>query len=491
MLIDRDDPRLRVPRLAPRPVPAVVAHELPRLAPSVPIRQVLPPASPHPMQPVIATRSPPVSLLSAPSLVARDKAATQHAAPVRNTDSIEAHLEEIHRASVRVAEAERFLRTEVLALAERPRHITVHPEVSALVSREARELVARVPGAMTPASDHGASGEQAGRESPGAPRNQPVPVRYYTRRDEAPLRPGETLGFIAGRGYFARQPTGRPTAHARQAAPKYGLPQAAPTYHTHRSDVPLLPGQTLGYERGKGYYAKGAVGLPGKRRLESASNFKFPPVITGPPIPDPGHVTVAAIRHLAHLSGLRATTAEISYSLRHPAHAIQTFVLAGTLFEFVKAASAKPYHFWGPHYDLTNGAPDAFLHAAWAGILALRYGRGYARTITTLHETGTSQRKLIERNARRMDLNNNAVGIALARAIEESPPPSNLTFDDFGGLAHNAKEAELLTILLLATRPKSGIRSGLETLGPPGATEAEVKRNPTVYSLATGKPLRR
>jgi Domain of unknown function (DUF6973) len=207
-------------------------------------------------------------------------------------------------------------------------------------------------------------------------------------------------------------------------------------------------------------------------------------------LPSIGHVTADILKAVASHLGLKATNAEIAYAVAHPEHAVQTLTIAGSLFEFVKIAAAKPYRAWGKNYDLTNGAPDAFLHAAWAGLVALRYGPSYATTVTTLHETGTPQRNLLERNARRMDLNNNSVGIALAEAIRASPPQESAHFDSFGGLAHNAAESELLSLLFRASQPGTTLKSNLQTLGPPGASERQVKRNPVLYRLDSDRPVR-
>lgn len=38
----------------------------------------------------------------------------------------------------------------------------------------------------------------------------------------------------------------------------------ATTYYTYKKDVPLLPGQKVGYETGKGYYAKGTPRRPAR-----------------------------------------------------------------------------------------------------------------------------------------------------------------------------------------------------------------------------------
>jgi hypothetical protein len=226
----------------------------------------------------------------------------------------------------------------------------------------------------------------------------------------------------------------------------------------------------------------------GQRHLEAAASHRRSKV-DGIKLPHLTNLTVAVVQQVAFRLGLRATKAEIAFSLRpgNIVRAVPSLILAAGLFDLTKFAAAKPYDSWGRHYDLTNGAPDAFLHAAYAGLLALRYGEAYAKTLTTLHETGTPQKTLLEKSARTMDLHNNGVGIKLALAIEASPPPADIRTPTFG-IARNQKEAELLALLLGASRPGSGIRSGLVTLGPPGSSEAQVKRNPTLYSLQTGRP---
>ena len=221
------------------------------------------------------------------------------------------------------------------------------------------------------------------------------------------------------------------------------------------------------------------------------------PIVTLPPIPSLEHLAgdaaVAVVQEIASRLGLHATKAEIALSLQpgNIGRAVPSLVLAASLFDLEKLAAAKPYNHWGPQYDLTNGAPDAFLHAAYAGILTLRYGEDYARALTKAHETGTPQNNLLQKNARTMDLHNNEVGIKLALVIKASPPPppSALSIPTYG-VANNGSEAELLALLFQASEPMAGLTSGLVTLGPPGSSEPQVKRDPRIYSLDTGRPTR-
>lgn len=226
------------------------------------------------------------------------------------------------------------------------------------------------------------------------------------------------------------------------------------------------------------------------RNLRALAAAGQQPIVIAPH--NVGQLTQTVFKKIAAAFGLHATSAEIAFSLQ-PVNIARTpfsLILAGSLFKFSEIVAAKPINHWGPHYDPTNGAPDAFTHAAYAGLLALRYGVTYAKTLTTLHETGTPQHNLLQINARTMDLHNNEVGIKLAQAIEAAPTPGkNISLPTFG-IAHSRKEAELLGILLVASQPNSGLKSGLVTLGRPGSSEAQVKHDPAIYSLDTGRRVR-
>jgi len=101
---------------------------------------------------------------------------------------------------------------------------------------------------------------------------------YYTYAADVPLQPGQTLGFTSGNGYYAAgtptSPTPAPapapaTPAATQPTPAAGQPVSdaassggyGTTYYTYAADVPLQPGQTLGFTSGKGYYAAGTPTL--------------------------------------------------------------------------------------------------------------------------------------------------------------------------------------------------------------------------------------
>ncbi len=56
---------------------------------------------------------------------------------------------------------------------------------------------------------------------------------------------------------------------------------------------------------------------------------------------------------------------------------------------------------------------------------------------------------------------------------------------------HNLLQDEpsqvLLELLFYASQPNSGLRTGLLTVGPPGASGLQVHRDPVLHSLDTGR----
>ena len=347
-----------------------------------------------------------------------------------------------------------------------------------------------------PVEQRAAQTEHAGQTVPSS--------SYHTYAKDVALKSGQTLGFIRGRGYYA---AGRPTP-AHQIEP----PKASTIATTARASSATTPArlalnpQSTNHRVGQQTKARPttprrslqAIGATSSPFMALQSNIAgVRPVVTLPSIPSLENLArkaaLALLQDAASKLGLRATKAEIAFSLQptNIGRAIPSLTLAASLFELEKLAAAPPYNVWGNHFDLTNGAPDAFLHAAYAGILTLRYGAKYASTLTTLHETGTPQNSLLDRNARTGDLHNNEVGIKLALAIEASPPPpsSEISIPMYG-VADNRKEAELLAILFEASQPKSALTSGLVTVGPPGASETQVHRDPMIYSLDTGRRVR-
>ncbi len=131
-------------------------------------------------------------------------------------------------------------------------------------------------------------------------------TNYYTYKSQVSLKPGQTLGYTPGKGYYAKgtptpaskggagqsasasssggstqQPassddspgkatgdTSESVASATQIVAKHAIqpvaaaadfrPKTSVTdYYTWAYEVPLLPGQALGFTPGKGYYAKG------------------------------------------------------------------------------------------------------------------------------------------------------------------------------------------------------------------------------------------
>lgn len=101
-------------------------------------------------------------------------------------------------------------------------------------------------------------------------------ITHYTYKDDVPLKVGQTLGFTPGKGYYA---VGTPTAAkaaiplASHSAPGVG---GGITYVTRRDDVLLKPGQTVGFTPGKGYYARGD-GADVTRLKRASAGYKPPP----------------------------------------------------------------------------------------------------------------------------------------------------------------------------------------------------------------------
>jgi hypothetical protein len=129
--------------------------------------------------------------------------------------------------------------------------------------------------------------------NPPAPKNAPIQepvaapkIRYYTYRDDVPLRPGQVLDFTAGKGYYARTvPINGVTPTTTQSTPTAPSPNAAKPvrpgpadadvrYHTHRDDVPVGPGQTLGFTTGRGYYARNGNTKPPAAPTQRYYTFK-------------------------------------------------------------------------------------------------------------------------------------------------------------------------------------------------------------------------
>lgn len=136
------------------------------------------------------------------------------------------------------------------------------------------------PVAVQPVS--AATGSAAGTPTPTAPPAQQAAVQpvasaassgggttYYTYKADVPLKAGQTLGFTTGKGYYAAgTPTSAPARPADiQPVAVQPVISAAPggdsgtTYYTFKEDVPLQPGQTIGFTPGRGYYGIG----PGSR----------------------------------------------------------------------------------------------------------------------------------------------------------------------------------------------------------------------------------
>lgn len=111
------------------------------------------------------------------------------------------------------------------------------------------------------------------------------PGKFYTYKNQVPLKAGQSIGFTPGKGYYVKgegrgplisvpSPSAGGTAHkltARQTTvqPKAREPKNASrqvkqspnpatdtrTFHTFKNQVPLRKGQTVHFTPGKGYYA--------------------------------------------------------------------------------------------------------------------------------------------------------------------------------------------------------------------------------------------
>jgi hypothetical protein len=101
----------------------------------------------------------------------------------------------------------------------------------------------------------------------GSASTQPVPsvqppTYYYANPGQVELLPGQTIGFLAGHGFYAAgtpEPTPVATPSPVATAPAQPAPSVEPPtyYYANRGQVELLPGQTIGFLAGHGFYAAG------------------------------------------------------------------------------------------------------------------------------------------------------------------------------------------------------------------------------------------
>lgn len=357
-------------------------------------------------------------------------------------------------------------------------------------------------------SEHGQGGGSTSRDTGKKPTQAQTQTGYATPASTQPAPAvvsehgqggGSTLGETGKKPTQQQTQTGYATPASTQPAPavvsEHG--QGGGSASGDTGEKPTLRQTQTGYATpaatDSAVHPIVVTPASGSRTLSNAKSWI--PIITSPPslsgladfekkVAD-SPLTRHLIETVAKQLHLTATAPEIKFMLQPHSlfRALPTLELAFNVF--TSSTALAQVGVFGSHFDPTNGAPDAFAHAAWAGILTLRYGSQFASEATTLHETGTPQSSPLDINARKGDLNNNHIGIGVALAIASQPPPKHETYPKLG-IAQNDREAKLLNTLLLMSIPNSGIDSGLVTVGPPGATETQVKKNPQIYSLYTG-----
>lgn len=88
-----------------------------------------------------------------------------------------------------------------------------------------------------------------------------TPVRYYTYKTQVPLKPGQILGFTRGKGYYARDPSPKPTQIVTKATPSG--PSTTTTGTTGESNSHGQPTTANGTAGGPGTWTSAPIIIPG------------------------------------------------------------------------------------------------------------------------------------------------------------------------------------------------------------------------------------